>query len=151
MDYASHSSAPEPRPPVTAEPKAIELDHLQRIEQLLERQVCAEEEANLPPQFRALYFDGSKGLTRQLDNHGPIARSIGIINPVAAKVYVGLSGERGTAGQGAPSVPRESAMVFPVGASNIEIGVDAEELGANQATIYLIRFRAVQPFFLGAL
>jgi hypothetical protein len=36
--------------------------------------------------------------------------------------------------------------------SELQIGIDATELGAEKtATIYVIRFKAIQPFFLGAI
>lgn len=106
-----------------------------------------ERDRNKPASLRALTFNGAEGLFTQLDDAGPAAVSYGIYNPVAARLYVGLAG--GPARLGAFPVPRETALILPVSVNgHIEIGIDEGELGANTATIWVMRFATVQSFFM---
>jgi hypothetical protein len=90
------------------------------------------------------------GELRVRDEQGPSAASIGIYNPVAARIYLGLLGVQ--AGPHSFPVPAESALIAPINVPGfIDLAIDEEELGeGNEATIYLLRFRTPQPFYLGS-
>lgn len=131
-------------------PDDPQLAALCRIEQLLREQHAPAPE---PAHLRTLTFsgEGEHPLLTHRDEHGPMALSIGIVNPTAVRIYLGLSGEKAQPGNHAFVVPKEAAMVIPVAVGKLEIGADPTDLGANSATIFRLRFETVQPFFLGAL
>jgi hypothetical protein len=104
-----------------------------------------------PTWIEPVHFDG--GAVKKLkvrQQRGPSCVSYGVYNPVAAKVYLGLFGA--TPSPGAFPVPPESALILPVQIPTyLDLGIDEAELGANTATIYVMRFETVQPFFLTKL
>jgi hypothetical protein len=73
-------------------------------------------------------------------------RSVALFNPTAVQVYLGE----------AVPVPPKSGLVLPIAASEFEVGIDPSDatsiaaLGTSTAVVFLIRFKAVQPFFFGA-
>lgn len=83
------------------------------------------------------------------------SKSIGIFNAEALTIYVGLDGSARQAADGI-AVPPKSALVLPIATTDIEVGVDAADatsvaaLATGDATVLLLRFDAVQPFFFGA-
>ena len=104
------------------------------------------------PSLRPIHFDGAAAAKklRRRENQGPSAVSYGVYNPVAAKVYLGLFGADPV--PGAFPVPPESALIIPAHVPDyLDIGIDEVELGANTATIYVMRFETIQPFFLTKL
>lgn len=104
------------------------------------------------PWFRPLHFNGAEGIVEKREDRGPSALSYGVYNPVEAKVYLGLFGATPSRAGGGFPVPAESVLILPLDVpAQIGVGVDAGELGANAATIYVMRFKAPQPFFLGAI
>ncbi|HWW67313.1 MAG TPA: hypothetical protein VNY83_04965, partial [Solirubrobacterales bacterium] len=121
---------------------------LGELRELLER-IARQEQ----PWLRPVHFSGPEGIFRRRDDRGPSAVSYGIYNPVAAGVYLGLFGASPSRAGGGFPVPAESALIVPLDVpAQLEIGIDEAELGAgNTATIYVMRFQTVQPFFLGKI
>ena len=100
------------------------------------------------PSIRPIHFKPTT--LHHRDERGPDAAAIGVYNPVAARVYLGLFGA--AAGPGAFPVPAKSALILPVTVPGfLEVAIDEGELGQAEATIYLMRFRTPQPFFLGTV
>jgi hypothetical protein len=129
--------------------------HPQEVEQHLAAELSAELCQLLRgelPWFRPVHFNGTEGVVEKRDDRGPSALSYGIYNPVAARVYLGLFGAAPSAAGGALPVPAQSVLILPLHVpAQLPIGIDATELGANTATIYVMRFTTVQPFFLGSV
>jgi hypothetical protein len=71
------------------------------------------------------------------------------------QVYLGIAGSATGSGEAVP-VPPKSGLVLPIAASEFEVGIDPSDatsiaaLGTSTAVVFLIRFKAVQPFFFGA-
>ncbi|HET7120310.1 MAG TPA: hypothetical protein VFI17_03540 [Solirubrobacterales bacterium] len=124
---------------------------LARIEQLLADMRAEQCRGNAPAQLHAITFEGAAKKYIRRSEHPPAALSIGIVNPVELSIYVGLSGERAAPNSRAFVVPPKSAMVVPVAVDKFELGVDPTVLGEESATIFLLRFDTVQPFFLGSM
>jgi hypothetical protein len=78
------------------------------------------------------------------------AKSIGVINPGAAPVFIGIGGVSARPTSRAPSVPGGSAMVLPVTARDLELGCDPAVLLASTAVVYLFRYVSVQTPMLGS-
>jgi hypothetical protein len=153
FDQADADVAPTPdleRPSSHAEAayqKACEAHAvLLRLRDLAERE-------QLPARFRPLTFNGAgePPVLEIQDRFGDLSPSFAIVNPLEVKIYVGISGEKAAAGQGAFLVPAKRAIVLPVGVYNLMIGADKADLGAAQGTVFLLRFATLQPFFVGAL
>jgi hypothetical protein len=105
---------------------------MQRLEQWAER----EQEA---PEMHTVVINPSKRR----------ARSIGIINPGTAGVFVGIGGVGANPTSRAPEVPPAGAMVIPVHVDyQLEVGCDPTVLGANSAVVYVFRYWTVQPLLL---
>jgi hypothetical protein len=124
---------------------------LGHVEQLLCDMHDAQRRANRPAQLHPITFEGAAKKYIRRSEHPPAARSIGIVNPVELSIYVGLSGERAAPNSRAFVVPPKSAMVVPVAVDKFDVGVDPAVLGEESATIFLLRFETVQPFFLGSM
>lgn len=95
--------------------------------------------------------------TYELTQIAPIARaearveslSIGIINPTAHALRIGLGGGAATpAARGFP-VPPSGAIVLPVAAEDFELGLDdPASTGGLTVIVYVLRFPTVQAFHL---
>lgn len=142
--------APPTPPPSDAAAQLLEQQairrHIDALEQWLRR-------SQTPAQITPFTFDGAANPARLRirDDHPPYALSYGIINPTAAKVYLGIAGEAAAPNNNAYVVGPTQAVVLPIAVEQIEVGIDPTDLGANQATIFRLRFLTVQPFFLGSV
>jgi hypothetical protein len=87
--------------------------------------------------------------TRRVTPHNDApALSVGIINPSAFVVRLGLAGSATAAARAVP-VPAVAAMVIPVAVREFEIGLDDPTILAGATVVvYVLRWRTVQPFFL---
>jgi hypothetical protein len=104
-------------------------------------------------EIRHLHFNGAKGETERYDDIGrESALSYGIYNPLAIKAYLAIGGAGATERDGALAIPAKAALILPIAiAEGVKVGVDATELGENQALIWRLKFPTPQPFFFGAL
>jgi hypothetical protein len=137
--------------PALSEPEIPEVDAPDQdlaaeVQRELRRIVCG-----TPAQLHPITFVGAAQQYVHRSSHPPRALSVGIVNPAELTIYVGLSGERAAPNSHAFNVPPKSAMVIPVEVDKFDIGVDPAALKEESATIFLLRFQAVQPFFLGKM
>lgn len=113
----------------------------------LERLIALEGE---PPEMRTVVInEGNTGVYQVIDKAAWPAKSIGILNPGSAAVYIGIGGNSARTTSRAPTCPGASAMVLPVGAQDLELGCDPAVLGANTAVVYVFRYVTVQRLSLG--
>lgn len=139
MPEHEHTHHPED---LAAAALKAEIEELRAIRGLLAREES--------PWITPIHFAAPQ-LLQVTDDKGPFALSYGVYNPVSARIYLGLFGA--TPILGAFPVPANSALILPIQVpAELRIGIDAGELGeGNSATIYVFRFKAVQPFYLGAI
>jgi hypothetical protein len=105
-----------------------------------------------PPDMRTVVINpGDNGSYQTIDRASWTASSIGILNPGAAPVYIGIAGVSATQQARAPSCPGGAALVLPVEAGDLWFGCDAATLAAATAVIYVFRYHTLQPLTLGAL
>jgi hypothetical protein len=84
----------------------------------------------------------------ELEARNPFA-SLGILNPTAADIYVGVNGSA-RVGSRVPMCPAVSLLVLPISIQLVEFGVDPAFPAANgDVVLYVFRYRSVQPAFLG--
>jgi hypothetical protein len=77
------------------------------------------------------------------------AMSIGVVNPTAFALRLGLGGGAATAAARGFPVPPSGAIVLPVAAEDFEIGLDDPALvGGLTVVVYVLRFPTVQAFHL---
>lgn len=92
---------------------------------------------------------------RKTDDAAEPSKSIGVLNPTSAQVFVGLDGNHPTKAARAISCPPNALLVLPVAVEEVALGVDADvDAGAfagGDLVVFLMRFEAVQPAFLGRL
>lgn len=77
-------------------------------------------------------------------------RSIGVYNPSAVTICIGIGGASATFAGRVPSCPPNSMIVLPLHDYDIELGIDPSQIAAlagGTAIVTLFRFNAVQPFF----
>lgn len=91
---------------------------------------------------------GNNGQYQVTDKANWAAKSVGILNPGSAPVFIGVGGVSARAGSRAPSCPGAGSLVLPVEAHDLELGCDPAVLGANTAVIYVFRYVTVQPLLL---
>jgi hypothetical protein len=105
--------------------------------------------AQQPATLETITLDATKPIEHSAQHRDVPTLSIGVINPTAFTLRLGLSGASATpAARGIP-VPPTGAIVLPVAVAELEIGLDdATAVGAATIVIYVLRFRAVQPFHL---
>lgn len=141
-DFTSPPPLPAPDP---ADRQAIALEELREICEQIHHMALE------PAQLGLFTFDNSGSPPRlsHRDEHGPGARSYGIVNPTTVHVFVNFGGN--TADSTDFPVPPSSALIMPISVERAGLAMMATELGANSATIYRLRFTTVQPFFLGKI
>lgn len=101
------------------------------------------------PEFRAVTINPNNNGQYQVTDKSPwAAKSIGVLNPGNAPVFIGIGGVSARPGSGAPSCPGAGSLVLPVEARDLELGCDPAVLGGNTAVIYLFRYVTVQPLLL---
>lgn len=120
------------------------------IQKLLVRAIVLMELQRETPELRTIVINpGNNGNYTAVDQVGWTAKSIGILNPGGAPVFVGIGGVSARPTSGAPSCPGGSAMVLPLSVSDVELGCDPAVLGNATKTVYLFRYLTVQPLMLG--
>jgi hypothetical protein len=102
-----------------------------------------------PAQLKTVLLTAAAPIAEDLHNTEKPSLSLGILNPNALAVAVGLSGGSATLAARAVIVPANSLLVLPVAVAQLEIGADPVALGAGTAVVFLLRFPTVQPAFLG--
>jgi hypothetical protein len=75
--------------------------------------------------------------------------SIGFLNPNNIAIAAGLSGGSATAAARAVTVPPNSLLVLPIAVAQLELGARPADLGADNAVVFVLRFKQVQPAYLG--
>lgn len=101
-----------------------------------------------PEMHTVLINDGNTGSYQTLSQSAWPAKSIGVLNPGSAPVYIGIGGQSATSAARVPSCPGSSALVLPVQAQNVMLGCDPATLGSDTAVVFLFRFVTVQPLAL---
>lgn len=91
----------------------------------------------------------TSGQPTATDRAGGVSRSIGVLNPSAATVWLGIGGARPSAAGRAPSCPPKGLLVLPIMVNDLEIGGDAAALAGGDQVVYVMRFSTVQAAFLG--
>lgn len=80
------------------------------------------------------------------------AKSLAIVNPSPVQVYYGFNGGKATAEAQAWPIAASSAVVLPFPPDDSdELGADPTDLEDGNAVLYVLRFAAVQAFFVGSL
>lgn len=75
--------------------------------------------------------------------------SIGVINPTAFALRLGLGGGAATSAARGFPVPPSGAIVLPVAAEDFEVGLDnPAAVGGATVVVYILRFTTVQAFHL---
>lgn len=146
---APTGTEPAAAAPMTAADEA--LSHARGAEAMLAELLHLERRRDRPAQIYPLTFNGGEGIYVVTSRHPPRALSLGVVNPFEGIVYVGLDGGRAAPNSSAFMVPAKSAIVIPVAADKVDLGMDPAVLKAETATIHLLRFASVQPFFLGKI
>lgn len=101
------------------------------------------------PEFRTIQINpGNNGAYQVVDTAAWTAKSVGILNPGAAPVFVGVGGTSARPNSNAPSCPGASSLILPVEAEDVELGCDPAVLLTQTAVVYLFRFVTVQPLVL---
>lgn len=136
-------------PPVRLSAEELQAERLGQLKRTLDQLMHHFQLLDEPAQLRALPFNANQLVLE--DDWPRISRSIAIVNPAPAKIYLPLSGGAAQAGNLAFEVPKESFIVLPVEVGAIQIGVDAGELEAAEAIAWRLRFDTAQPFDMGAL
>lgn len=121
--------------------------HMETIVTRLEHLLSLENE---PPEMRTVAInDANNGVYQVIDKAAWPAKSIGILNPGTAPVFIGIGGNSARTTSRAPTCPGASALVLPVGAQDLELGCDPAVLGALTAVVYVFRYVTVQRLSLG--
>jgi multidrug efflux pump subunit AcrA (membrane-fusion protein) len=122
------------------------------------RDACRElraivDRADTPAQLQTITLDAVTPVHR--DEVRDTSLSIGIINPTDYILRLGLAGASASPQARGIPVPPNAAIVMPVAAEDLEIGLDydtnagaAATVGSDTVVVYLLRFKAVQPFHL---
>lgn len=122
-------------------------ERLESMEELLERIAELDELERRPASIRTIVLTAERPVFRDDVGEGQEAMSIGVINPSAATIYLGVGGSA-RAGARVPEVPPRTAIVLPVAAEDLELGADVADLDVA-AVVQLLRFPTPQPFFSG--
>lgn len=114
-------------------------------EKLLE---LAELREQCPDMHTVVINDQNSGLYQVVDRNRYASKSIGVLNPGSAPVYIGIAGQSASAQARVPSCPGASALVLPLEAKDVLIGCDPAALGSNTAVVFVFRYVTVQPLVL---
>lgn len=104
--------------------------------------------ANTPADYQVHTADALTPKKTIFTKQGP-ALSVGVINPMAIPVYLGIGGAPATATGRAFPVPGNGGVVLPVTVEDFEIGVDPADvatLAGSTGVYYVLLFKTVQPF-----
>lgn len=112
--------------------------------------MLAERGQQAPEMHTVIINPANNGQYQVMDRSPWAAKSIGILNPGSAPVFVGVGGISARTTSRAPSCPGGAAMVLPLEAENIELGCDPATLGANTAIVYVFRYVTLQTLSLTA-
>jgi hypothetical protein len=78
-------------------------------------------------------------------------RSVGVLNPTAAPVFLGVGGASASTAGRSPSCPPKSALVLPIHVDQIEVAANPADVAAGDLTVYLFFFQTVQRLYLGGV
>lgn len=120
--------------------------HMDRVISRLEQLFQLQEQT---PEFRAIQIPSPVNGSYTVTDQSPwIAKSIGILNPSSAAVYLGIGGSSPNLQALAPSCPASSSLVLPVEVQNLQLACEEADLGGDTAIIFLFRFVTVEPLVL---
>jgi hypothetical protein len=112
----------------------------------LERLAALTEQA---PELKTVVINEADNGAYTVEDRNPwAAKSLGILNPGDANVFVGIGGVSARPGSRAPQVPAGGALVLPVESKTIEYGCDPTVLLTNTAVVYVFRYVTVQPLMV---
>lgn len=100
-----------------------------------------------PADIRTMRLTAARPLRTDDVGAETVSASIGVLNPNAFAVFVGLAGARADAN--AIVVPAARSIVVPVSAGAVELGAAAADLAGADAVVHLFRFSTVQALSLG--
>lgn len=147
---APAAEAPAPSPASELLQSLEEMTREQR-DALVELARTIDRANTLPAALRTFVLTASEPIQKDDVGDGLTALSVGVINPTAVTVYLGVGGIRPQPGSRAVSVAPLCALVLPVGAQDFELGADPADLAAGDAVVWALRFPTVQPFFMGSI
>lgn len=122
---------------------------LSDVRQLHSELVELWERAHTPATLSTVTLTAASPVDEDFGNIEAPARSIGILNPSGVTIAAGIGGGSATIAANAVPVPPFGLLVLPVAVAQLEIAADPAELGADAAVIFVLRFKHVQPAFLG--
>jgi hypothetical protein len=134
-----------PTIPAQLKPVHDELSELRRMVSQLCKLVAPLSEPAQPTMF-TLDSTTPRKTSRE---RGMVTASLGVFNPSAVTILIGIGGGAATSQARALAVPRESLLVLPVACGDVEVATEAE-LGGGTAVVHVLRYRTVQPAFLGS-
>lgn len=145
-EVAAAEVAAPPEVPAELQPVYNELTELRRAVNLL-KDLAGELHEPAQPVHVSLTKATPRKTVRE---HGMTTASIGILNPTAVVILIGIGGAVASSQARAISVPPQSLLVLPVSAGDVEIATEAE-LGEDTAVVHVFRYRTVQSAFLGGV
>jgi hypothetical protein len=142
-----------PRHPIPIAPADAALSEASQIRHDLDLLLQWERDRQTPPVLRPITFNGASSppIYEHRDTFGGTSLSVGIANPSAVQIYLGLTGGKAGPNQHAFVVPAKSVMVIPAKVDDVRLGVDPAELLATEAFAFLMRFQTVQALFLAKM
>jgi hypothetical protein len=108
-------------------------------------------EARLAAEFPARLEVVTLTATASVKHARGEGRSIGVLNPTAVRVFLGVGGATASVGGRSPSCPPESALVLPIHVDTPEIAADPADLAAGDLTVYVFLFQTVQALYVGGV
>ena len=141
-----------PAPQTVAEAVGALHDSSRRMQKAADLLLKLERLRNETPEMRTVVINpGNNGQYQTLDQCPWTSKSIGVLNPSEASVYIGIGGISASAIARAPSCPAGAALVLPLSAGDLLFGCDSGALGASTAVIYVFRYVSVQPLSFGSV
>lgn len=122
------------------------------------RDACRElreivDRADTPAQLETITLDATTPVKR--DEVRETSGSIGIINPTDYVLRLGIAGASAAPSARGMPIPPNAAIVLPLAVEDFELGLDydpaagaAATVGSDTVVVYVLRFKAVQPFHL---